>query len=325
MTDAERCMPGTGPAVRRARPKGLPLALLTLLCMTLFALNSVLCRLALLHHGMDPVSYTAIRMASGARMLVVLHAWRRRRHGLVPDWRGQGSRGAALARFVYMLAFSVAYVSMPAAAGALVIAVAVQTSMLGYGIRAGQRPGLGQALGIGLAMTGRVVLLLPGLEAPPLPAACVMFVSGSAWGAYSLCGRQFRHAAEATTDNFIRCVPLVLVLMLALWWRLSLPPQGVVLALCAGALASALGYILWYALVPCYSITAAAAAQLSVPVITALGAVVFVGEAITPRLVLCSAAILGGIFIVAVWGQRHAVPRPDGKGGGQSADAAPGR
>ena len=93
----------------------------------------------------------------------------------------------------------------------------------------------------------------------------------------------------------------------------------------AGALASALGYILWYALVPCYSIAAAAAAQLSVPVITALGAVVFVGEAITLRLVLCSAAILGGIFIVALWGQRHAVPRPDGNRCGQSADTAPRR
>ena len=214
---------------------------------------------------------------------------------------------------------------MPTAAGALVIAVAVQTSMIGYGIHAGQRPNLGQTLGIGLAMAGLVVLLLPGLEAPPLPAACVMFVSGSAWGAYSLCGRKFRYAAEATTDNFIRCVPLVLVLMLALWWRLSLPVQGVALALCAGALASALGYILWYALVPCYSIAAAAAAQLSVPVITALGAVVFVGEAITLRLVLCSAAILGGIFIVALWGQRHAVPRPDGNRCGQSADTAPRR
>ena len=272
MTDSERSIPGTGPAARRVWQKGLPLALLTLLCMTLFALNSILCRLAMLHHGMDPVSYTAIRMTSGALMLFVLHRWRQRRHGQVPDWRGQGSWGAALALFTYMLAFSVAYVSMPTAAGALVIAVAVQTSMIGYGIHAGQRPNLGQTLGIGMAMAGLVVLLLPGLEAPPLPAACVMFVSGSAWGAYSLCGRKFRHAAEATTDNFIRCVPLVLVLMLALWWRLSLPPQGVVLALCAGALASALGYILWYALVPCYSIAAAAAAQLSVPVITALGA-----------------------------------------------------
>ena len=114
----------------------------------------------------------------------------------------------------------------------------------------------------------------------------------------------------------------IVVLMLALWWRLSLPVQGVALALCAGALASALGYILWYALVPCYSIAAAAAAQLSVPVITALGAVVFVGEAITLRLVLCSAAILGGIFIVALWGQRHAVPRPDGNTTGGRASAS---
>jgi len=125
--------------------------------------------------------------------------------------------------------------------------------------------------------------------------------------------------------SFVPNNMVTLVLMLALWWRLSLPVQGVALALCAGALASALGYILWYALVPCYSIAAAAAAQLSVPVITALGAVVFVGEAITLRLVLCSAAILGGIFIVALWGQRHAVPRPDGNRCGQSADTAPRR
>lgn len=123
MTDSERSIPGTGPAARRVWQKGLPLALLTLLCMTLFALNSILCRLAMLHHGMDPVSYTAIRMTSGALMLFVLHRWRQRRHGQVPDWRGQGSWGAALALFTYMLAFSVAYVSMPTAAGALVIAV----------------------------------------------------------------------------------------------------------------------------------------------------------------------------------------------------------
>ena len=170
MTDTERSIPGTRPAARRAWQKGLPLALLTLLCMTLFALNSILCRLALLHHGMDPVSYTAIRMTSGALMLFALHRWRQRRHGQVPDWRGQGSWGAALALFIYMLAFSIAYVNMPTAAGALVIAVAVQTSMIGYGIHAGQRPNLGQTLGIGLAMAGLVILLLPGLEAPPLPA-----------------------------------------------------------------------------------------------------------------------------------------------------------
>ena len=102
-------MLGTGPAARHAWQKGLPLALLTLLCMTLFALNSILCRLALLHHGMDPASYTAIRMSSGALMLFVLHRWRQRRHGQVPDWRGQGSWGAALALFTYMLAFSVAF------------------------------------------------------------------------------------------------------------------------------------------------------------------------------------------------------------------------
>lgn len=313
MTDATKIsLPETGTPEQHRRWKGLTLLLLTVVCMTLFALNSILCRLALLHHGMDPFSYTAIRMASGALMLLCLHWWRQRRRQNAPGWRRQGSWAAAVALFVYMLAFSVAYVNMPTAAGALVIAVAVQTSMIGYGIHAGQRPNAGQALGIGLAMAGLVVLLLPGLEAPPLPAACVMFISGSAWGAYSLCGRKFRHAAEATTDNFLRCVPLALFLLLVMVRHLSLPAEGVLLALCAGALASALGYILWYALVPCYSIAAAAAAQLSVPVITALGAVVLVGEPITPRLVLCSAAILGGIFIVALWGQR---PAPRHRGG----------
>lgn len=310
MTETERSMGGAGADAHRPWQKGAGLILLTLLCMTLFALNSILCRLALLHHGMDPANYTAIRLISGALMLLALHHWRCRKRQPAPDWRGQGSWPAAVALFIYMLAFSIAYVNMPTAAGTLVIAVAVQTSMLGYGIRAGQRLDPGQALGIGLAMAGLVLLLLPGLEAPPLPAAVVMFVSGSAWGAYSLCGRRSRHAAAATTDNFIRCVPLALLLLLVAAWRFSLPPEGVLLALCAGALASALGYVLWYALVPCYSIAAAAAAQLSVPVITAAGAVVFVGEAITLRLVLCSAAILGGIFIVALWGQRHAAAGP---------------
>ena len=132
MTDTERSIPGTGPAARRAWQKGLPLALLTLLCMTLFALNSILCRLALLHHGMDPVSYTAIRMTSGALMLFALHRWRQRRHGQVPDWRGQGSWGAALALFVAVCVVMVAkaYSEEPAAEPAAPEASAAPAAIL---------------------------------------------------------------------------------------------------------------------------------------------------------------------------------------------------
>ena len=276
-------------------------AVLTTLCMTLFAANSLLCRFALDANRatppLAPEAYTALRVLSGAAMLWLLMALRGVR---LP--RG-GSWSAALALFGYMAFFSWAYVRISAAAGALVIAVAVQAGMLAAGLRLGQRPGKNQSLGIGLAMAGLVYLLLPGLDAPPAKAAVIIFCSGLCWAAYTVCGRNTPDPVAATAGNFVRCVPLALALLA--WQAGALggaaapgpwPWPAVVGAVAAGALASALGYVLWYSVLRQLSVPSAAVVQLSVPLITAVGGALLMGEALNLRLFVSALAILGGIF-----------------------------
>jgi len=276
-------------------------AALTTLCMTLFAANSLLCRFALdasrATAPLPPSVYTALRVLSGAAMLWLLMAWRGVR---LP--RG-GSWSAALALFGYMAFFSWAYVRISAAAGALVIAVAVQAGMLAAGLRLGQRPGKAQSLGIGLAMAGLVYLLLPGLDAPPAKAALIICCSGLCWAAYTVCGRNNSDPVAATAGNFARCVPLALALLVWQTWDPAgaaapgpWPWPAVAGALAAGALASALGYVLWYAVLRQLSVPSAAVVQLSVPLITAVGGALLMGEALNLRLLVSALAILGGIF-----------------------------
>lgn len=275
-------------------------AALTTLVMTLFAANSLLCRFALAQgpssQPLDPSVYTALRAISAAAMLWLIQA----RRGGNP--LRAGSWAAALALFGYMACFSWAYVRLSAGAGALVIAVAVQAGMLVAGLRLGQQPGKAQGLGIGLAMAGLVYLLLPGLDAPPAGAATVIFCSGLCWAVYTICGRQSGDATAATAGNFIRCVPLALVLLL--WGMVfdgagapaTWPWAGIVCALAAGALASALGYVLWYAVLRWLNVPSAAVVQLSVPLITAVGGAWLMDEALGLRLLVSTLAILGGIF-----------------------------
>ena len=219
-----------------------------------------------------------------------------------------GSWSAALALFAYMACFSWAYVNLPAAAGALIIAVAVQTSMVGAGVALGQRPSRAQALGIALAMAGLVYLLLPGLDAPPLWPSAIIFLSGVSWAVYTLLGRRNSAPVAATAGNFARCLPLALLLLVgdvvagtgAGGGGPALPLAGVLCALAAGGIASALGYVLWYSVLPRLSVPTAAVVQLSVPLITALGGALFMGEVLTLRLGISTAAILGGIFCATV-------------------------
>ena len=284
--------------LRRASP--LVVAALTSLVMVLFAANSLLCRFALAEgqnaQPLNPSVYTALRAISAAAMLWLLQL----RRGGNP--LRAGSWGAALALFGYMACFSWAYVGLSAGAGALVIAVAVQAGMLVAGLRLGQHPGKAQSLGIGLAMAGLVYLLLPGLDAPPAGAATVIFCSGLCWAAYTIYGRDGGNAAAATAGNFIRCVPLAVALLA---WAVAfdhagMPASwswaGVVCALAAGALASALGYVLWYAVLRWLTVPSAAVVQLSVPLITAIGGNLLINEALGLRLLVSALAILGGIF-----------------------------
>lgn len=278
------------PAATDATP--LRTAVLTLLALAAFAGNSLLARAALRDTQIDAASFTAIRIASGAAVL-----W------LIVRWRGgdlrAGSWPSALALFAYAAAFSFAYLSLTAATGALLLFGAVQVTMIGVGLARGERLRPLQWTGFALAFGGLVGLLLPGLSAPPLAGALLMIAAGIAWGAYSLRGRSAAADATATTaGNFLRATPMALLLALAAlpWARIDAP--GTAYALASGALTSGLGYAVWYTALKGLRATTAATVQLSVPVLTALAGVLLLAEPLGTRLLLASAAVLGGIAIV---------------------------
>ena len=275
-------------------------AALTTLAMTAFAGNSLLCRLALKHTSMDAASFTTVRLLSGALVLWLLT---RRFHGSGRPLSGQGNWPSALALFAYAAAFSFAYVSLPTATGALLLFGAVQATMIGYGFWSGERLRPVQLAGLGLALGGLLGLLLPGLSAPPLAASVLMLGAGLAWGIYSLRGKGAGNPTQVTAGNFLRAAPVAVALSVMMFVFEGASPAlvdkaGLGYALASGALTSGLGYAVWYTALPALKATTAATVQLSVPVIAALGGIVFLGEAVTPRLAFASAAVLGGIALV---------------------------
>jgi len=284
---------------------------LTLLTLIAFAANSVLCRLALKQDLIDPIAFTQIRLMSGA--LVLLPFLLRRRAFLdalpdgkpastfpgsafilpirITDWR------PALALFVYAITFSLAYVALDAGMGALILFAMVQTSMSGLGILGGARPGPVEWSGLGLAFAGLIYLFAPGLAAPPVSGALLMAVAGIAWGIYSRLGAQEKDPVASTARNFLLTVPLALILFLGgpSWGGAA--PAGIALAVASGALASGLGYVIWYSALRGLANMTASVVQLAVPVIAALGGIALINEALTWRLVISAALILGGIYV----------------------------
>lgn len=270
----------------------LRVALLTALAMGAFAGNSILCRLALRNTGIDAVGFTALRLGSGAATLGILARLARRGRP------GGGSWRSAFALFAYAAGFSFAYRSLPAATGALLLFGAVQATMIGAGLRAGERFRPPQLLGLALALGGLLLLLLPGLAAPPLGGSMLMLGAGAAWGVYSLRGKGAGDPTRVTAGNFLRSLPIAAALLAAMHKSAAFDAAGAGCAVASGALASGLGYAVWYAALPALRATTAATVQLSVPVLAASGGVLFLGEAVSLRLLLASAAILGGIALV---------------------------
>jgi drug/metabolite transporter (DMT)-like permease len=267
-------------------------AVLTVASLVCFAANSLLARRALGAGLIDPATFTAVRLGSGAVVLplLALAAARRRPSG--------GSWASALALLAYAGAFSLAYLRIQAGPGALLLFAAVQATMLGWSVVQGNRPGLVQWLGVAVALSGLAYLTLPGSRgAVDLVGAGLMLAAGAAWGAYSLRGRIARDPLANTAANFLRAAAVALPVALVLLSRAHASPAGIALAAISGALASGVGYTLWYAAVPGLGAARAATVQLAVPVITALGAVGLLGERPTPRLAIGAAAILGGVAL----------------------------
>ncbi len=271
-------------------------ALLTAAAMAAFAANSLLARLALSAGGMDPALYTGVRLLAGAAVLGVLLRGR-------GSWPGGWAAAAAL--LAYALAFSLAYVRLGVAAGALVLFASVQATMLGWAVMQGRPPSRRAWLGMAVAFAGLVALLAPGLSQPDSRvdpgAATLMAVSGMAWGVYTLLGRGGGDPTGQTAGNFVRTAPAALLLvLLPLSGGAALEPRGLLLAAASGAVASGAGYALWYRALPGLSVVQASVVQLLVPAVAAVGAVLFVNEPLSLRLVLAGGTILAGVALAVV-------------------------
>lgn len=275
------------------RPRAALLALLVALALLAFAGNSLLARVALRDGGMDAASFTAIRLASGALVLWALVSLRRTaKSGDGGDWP------SALALFAYAALFSLAYVKLEAGAGALLLFGAVQATMIGRGLAAGECLTRWQWLGVALALGGLGGLLLPGLSAPPLLPSLLMLGAGVAWGAYSLRGRGAVDPLRTTAGNFLRTLPMAALFALALLPRLHFDTPGLLAAVASGALASGVGYAIWYTALPALRRASAATLQLAVPLLVALAGVLWLEEPATLRLALAAAGIVGGTYLV---------------------------
>jgi drug/metabolite transporter (DMT)-like permease len=256
-----------------------------------FAANSVLCRMALRNTSIDPASFTSVRLLTGALTMWALVRLTR------PSQRLRGAWRSAAALLIYAVAFSFAYVSVTAGTGALLLFGAVQLIMISAGLFAGERIDWGIAFGWLVAVAGLVLLVLPGVTAPPTLKATMMLFAGIFWGIYSLRGRRSVDPLCDTAGNFVRAAPGALLITAFMWPHISLDRTGVLLAVLSGAIASGLGYVAWYHILPRLSAITAANMQLSVPVLAAIAGIFLFGEAVTLRLAISSVLVLGGIAV----------------------------
>ena len=272
----------------------IKLVLLACLAMTAFAANSLLCRMALVETDIDPASFTFWRLTSGALMLILLVVMRNQKP------LQEGNMASAIALFVYAAGFSFAYISMTTGAGALLLFGAVQVTMISWGLFKGERMSALQWGGFLLALIGLILLLLPNAAVPQLSSALMMLAAGIAWGVYSLKGKGAKFPIEATAGNFIRATLLALVLLVIFWPGGEFHAEGMAYAVASGAIASALGYALWYSILVHIAAIKAATLQLSVPVLAVFAGWVFLDETVTLRIILSSLAVIGGVAMV-IW------------------------
>lgn len=268
--------------------------LFTTLALTAFAANSVLCRKALGGEAIDAAGFTIIRLLSGVLVLLLISGI----NGKKPVRKEKGNWFAGMMLFVYAEAFSFAYITLDTGTGALILFGSVQTTMVLLSLLSRNRLRLSEWAGMFIAFAGFVYLVLPQLTTPSLTGFILMSIAGIAWGVYTLNGRKSRNPLSDTTFNFVRTIPFVVLLGVIVLRQMHFSPEGIILAVVSGAIASGIGYSLWYLALGGLTDMQAAVLQLSVPVIAAAGGVIFVTEPVTLRLMLSALLVLGGILIV---------------------------
>ena len=270
--------------------------LLTAFALTAFAFNSILCRMALATGEIDAASFTVIRLVSGTVTLAAIILATGKTRSLAKN----GNWASAFFLFAYAIAFSFAYLGLTTATGALILFGCVQLTMFGVSLYGGVRPGVLEWVGLVVAFTGLVYLVLPGLAAPPLMNALLMAAAGIAWGFYTLRGKGSEDPLADTAGNFLRAVPMVVIIGTVFISSIQISGRGAMLAILSGAIASGIGYSVWYAALKHHTPTRAAVLQLSVPVIAAVGGIVLLSETASIRLLIAAALILGGIGLALI-------------------------
>ena len=264
------------------------------IAMLAFAANSVLCRLALAEHQIDPMSFSLIRVASGAAVLFFLYLLSA--HKAKIEWSIKNGFYLAL----YIVAFSAAYLHIDAGVGALLLFGTVQLCMVGYGLYNGERLNLGRGIGLVLAIVGILILLLPGASTPNLAYATMMVISGIGWAMYSIAGKSMQNPLASSLANFVVAVPFVLLAYMVFWGQGFVQPRGIFLAVLSGGLASSGAYVLWYAIVKQIDRVTASSVQLSVPCLAIIGGALFIDEPLSLRIIISAAIVLAGIGLV-IW------------------------
>lgn len=273
--------------------------LYTCLALVAFALNSILCRLALGTESIDAASFTTIRLISGAVILLAISSFLNRKKAK----KKSGNWLSAFFLFAYAACFSFAYRNLTTATGALILFGSVQATMIFTAFRSGERPRILEWIGLFSALGGLIYLVFPGLSAPPVFASMLMLTAGVSWGFYTIRGKRVANPLAETTGNFLRAVPMAILASLPFIFQTHLSNKGVLLAVLSGAIASGIGYSLWYAALKSHTATRAAILQLSVPALAAIGGVIFLAEKVSTRLLFATVFILGGIAL-AIFGRK---------------------
>ena len=266
------------------------LIILVSITMLAFAANSILNRLALAESEAGAASFAALRLLSGALMLVAIVQLRGQ-----ANWRLTNVAGP-LSLLAYVIGFSFAYLSLDAGLGALILFGGVQITMFAGALLRGESVPTMRWVGAGFAFAGLSFLLWPSGTAPvPLLGAGLMLGAALGWGVYSLLGAGAADPLGATARNFLWATPLGLLPAFFMWDGMS--PIGALLAVLSGAVTSGLGYALWYRVLPELPASVAAVAQLTVPIIALAGGIVFIGEELTWRFLVAALMVLGGVVL----------------------------
>ena len=267
---------------------------LTSCALVAFAANSVLCRFALGTGAIDAAGFTFIRLLSGVLALFLILLIR----SSTSPMSGKGNWSAGFMLFLYAVTFSYAYLELDTGTGALILFGFVQMTIIGVSIFRGNKLLPIEWIGLAFAFAGLVYLFLPGVSAPSIQGFLLMSTAGVAWGIYTLLGRGSENPLADTAYNFFRSMPFILVIVIVALGNFHFTTKGIILAIVSGAITSGLGYTIWYTALKSITATQAAVSQLAVPIIAALGGVIFMSEVITLRLSVAAIMVLGGIFLV---------------------------